>query len=341
MLKGFAFTLVAALVVMPGTAVIATAEDSQSEVKQSCCDKNKNCCDKNKDCEKDCKCTTCKCTDCKNADCDPENCTCEGCEESACECTKTACADCEQSACRSSTGLIAGCTNGDCETGKCSSTLTCDALSVCAGNGCPSCGEQSALHLFTESVFSLAPYATSTGTACAQRPSVLQTALELPCDACTATHEVKQVQYSIQVIEDRHGCMTEYQELRDGAPIMFAESKTLLPAIRLLHKSDVVRQLAAPKIICTAGQTAQVEISNSASEESSELWLEVASNKAPNGLAVELGVCTKRNCAGRTSLLVETGKSIVLNLGDLKTSQGEPDQEERAVYVVLTPEIVK
>lgn len=341
MSKGFRFGLVAAMVIVPLTVATSFAEEPQTNAKQCCRDKETCCCDKNKDCDRDCKCTSCKCKDCKNADCDPDHCTCEGREKSACECAKTARANCEQSACRAGAGLETGCANGDCSSGKRCSSSSCDALTVCGENDRISCGQQSALHLFSESVFSLAPYATATGTTCAPRASVLQTALEIPSDSSAAADEAKQVKYSIQVIEDRHGCMAEFKELRDGSPIMFAESKTLLPTIRLLHRSDVIRQLSSPRIICAAGQTAQIEISNNACEQWNDVWLEVASNKAPNGLAVELGICSKRNCPGHTSLLVETGKSIVLNLNDSQASQSEPEQDEPAVYIVLTPEVVK
>jgi hypothetical protein len=170
---------------------------------------------------------------------------------------------------------------------------------------------------------------------------VLQTALELPVNTSAATCDARQVQYSIQVIEDRDGCMAEYKELRDGTPIMCAESKTLLPAIRMLCKAELIRQLSAPRIICTAGQTAQVEISNDATPQWKDLWLVVGSNKAPNGLTVELGLSAKGSCEPLTSLQVESGKTIVLNFNDPPSAHDDAEQNHPAVYIVLTPEIVK
>ena len=72
--------------------------------------------------------------------------------------------------------------------------------------------------------------------------------------------DVTQIQYSIQIIEDGRGCMGEYEAFRRGASMMFAESKTLLPAMRLLHKHQLIRQLSSRKVICTVGQTAELEI---------------------------------------------------------------------------------
>ena len=69
--------------------------------------------------------------------------------------------------------------------------------------------------------------------------------------------------------------------------------------------------------------------------------LEVAADKAQNGLVVELAVSVQRNCAGRTELIVEHGQTIVLNMNEGNAPRDESKQNEPAVYLVLTPEIVK
>ena len=43
----------------------------------------------------------------------------------------------------------------------------------------------------------------------------------------------------------------------------------------------------------------------------------------------------------RTALLVEPGQTLVLNANAAPDSQDEPKQTQPAVYVVLTPEVVK
>jgi hypothetical protein len=161
------------------------------------------------------------------------------------------------------------------------------------------------------------------------------------------THAATQIQYNIQIIEDSRGCMTEYEPLRRGVPMMYAESKTLLPAMRMLQKHQLIRQLSSPQLICTAGQTAQVRIGGETSEDS-DRWegvrLEVASEKAENGLMVELAMHAtqqKRDLAVRTALLVEPGQTIVLNANAIPAQEGESKQQDTPVYVVLTPEEVR
>jgi hypothetical protein len=471
----FAFVLVAAIFLVPCSAVITAAEESPADAKQGCCDKDKGCCDKDKKCDQDSQCTACKCKDCKNADCDMENCTCEGCENSDCKCSATACKGCDKSSCHRDASDYASCGKGDC------GDRACDALSACAANGDCKSASNSALRMSGYSLFDIASpspaiademwqfiaaeldltprdcAATATtpspqskavylildaesGGDCALRAdcgeettvsSVLRGAiLPHPVDfaaaeiavhrACQvqdgATIEMEerilpvrwdqavgkptkctnhslqagdricvklaaaaegapgtdavespatsamtirdfinqprqesieanatQIQYSIQVIEDRRGCMSEYDALRRGVPVMFAETKTLLPAMRMLEKHQLVRQLSSPKIICTAGQTAQLEFGET--ESGPEMRLEVSAEKFEDGLQIELAMQTNQEqheFERRTELVVGRGQSIVLNATPLQARPSDPEADEApAVYVVLTPEIVE
>jgi hypothetical protein len=159
---------------------------------------------------------------------------------------------------------------------------------------------------------------------------------------------LSQVQYSIQIIEDSRGCMTEYEPLRRGVPMMCAESKTLLPAMRMLNKHRLVRQLSSPKLTCVAGQTAQLQIGSETPADGSRDWdgvrLAVASEQTEKGLMVELAMHAsedEREFERRMALVVEPGQTIVLNANAGPTASDAPKQAKPAVYIVVTPEIVK
>lgn len=161
--------------------------------------------------------------------------------------------------------------------------------------------------------------------------------------ACDNTAEPSQIQYSIQIIEDRSDCLGEFDSLRNGSLMMFAESKTLLAAMRMLHKHELVRQLSAPRIICTAGQTAEVEIDNKDFGNADGLRIAVASEKTDEGIKVELTMHStedSRQFEVRSALMVEEGQTIVLNT-TRPSIDGESTGNQPVVYVVLTPEIVK
>jgi hypothetical protein len=172
--------------------------------------------------------------------------------------------------------------------------------------------------------------------------------LETPYQQVSATQDVKQIQYSINIIEDCRGCLGEYDALRKGAPMMFAESKTLLPAMRAMHKHQLIRQLSSPKVICTAGQTAELEISGESTSDGPNEWeglrLAVAAEEVDKGLMVELTMNArehKQRFEVRTALLVESGQTIVLNANAAPATRSESKQDEPSVYIVVTPEIVK
>jgi hypothetical protein len=176
-----------------------------------------------------------------------------------------------------------------------------------------------------------------------QAEPIVQRAIPMP-RVTMASKMPTQIQYNIQVVEDCEGCMSEYEALDRGAPMMFAESKTLLPAMRAMQKHELIRQLSAPKLICTAGQAAQMEVGSEATDKWEGLRLEVASEQVENGLKVELAMHSTqddRNVKVATALIVEPGQTIVLNANAAPKAKGEKASAERAVYVVVTPEVVE
>jgi hypothetical protein len=176
-----------------------------------------------------------------------------------------------------------------------------------------------------------------------QAVPVAQRPMPLP-RAAMAEKTPTQILYNIQIVEDCEGCMAEYEALDRGAPMMFAESKTLLPAMRAMQKHELIRQLSAPKLICTAGQAAQMEVGSEAADNWEGLRLEVASEQVENGLKVELAMHSTqddRNVKVATALIVEPGQTIVLNANAAPRAKDENASVERAVYVVVTPEVVE
>jgi hypothetical protein len=160
--------------------------------------------------------------------------------------------------------------------------------------------------------------------------------------AATAT----QVLYNIQIIQDREGCLSEYESFRDGDCIMFADSETLLPALRILQKHELVQGLSSPKLICTTGHRAQFEVGREVAGDEKSAWegvkLEVEAEQHQNGLKVDLAVHTshdERTCDVRTAVVVECGKSVVLKSQGTAGCNAEGAQP--AIYVIVTPEVIR
>jgi hypothetical protein len=155
-----------------------------------------------------------------------------------------------------------------------------------------------------------------------------------------------QVLYNIQIIQDNEGCLSEYESFRDGDCIMFADSDTLLPALRILQKHELVRGLSSPKLVCTTGRRAQFEVGREIAGEENG-WegvkLEVEAEPVANGLKVDLAVHTSQEehtCNVRTAVVVEDGKSVVLKSHGAQCC-GDEEGAQPTIYVVVTPEVVK
>jgi hypothetical protein len=126
--------------------------------------------------------------------------------------------------------------------------------------------------------------------------------------------------------------------------MMCAESKTLLPAMRALHKHELIRQLSSPKITCSAGQTAELEIASAESTERDGMRLEVSGQQMNDGLMVQLAMCSsddQRNFEVRSAMMVEEGQTIVLNANRGPKRDDNSQSEEPAVYIVVTPEVIR
>jgi hypothetical protein len=303
----------------------------------------------------------------KEATCAEGDCQCkkESCDKTSCDadgsCTKAACSrpDCASGkCCKGKCGDATACNgNANCASGKCCKGSACYANECNDELNCLTCDT---LTLTGPSVFSVPQPSPASGVSeelwqqIARELSgvskpvrrvafVTASPDETTTDDSNTENGPTQIVYNIQIVEDCQDCMSEYDELRRGATVMFAESKTLLPAMRMLHKYQAVRQLSSPKIICTCGQKAQLEIADTA--EHKGVQLEVASEKIENGLNVQLAMHTKcetQSFEVKTSLLVEPGQTIVLNATPLPSKQNDAKPgETRAVYLMLTPVVVE
>ena len=167
----------------------------------------------------------------------------------------------------------------------------------------------------------------------------------------TARHKneftLAQFQYSIQIIEDKNGCLKEFADLRSNKAMMFAESKTLIPAMRILAKQNLIKQVSAPKITCEPGGEAEMDIAQQRGDGNShpvELRLQVASEQTKNGMMVQLTMHTndgERASDVRTAVHMEPGQTIVLNAKASPASSDESQGEQSATYVIVTPEVLK
>jgi hypothetical protein len=159
--------------------------------------------------------------------------------------------------------------------------------------------------------------------------------------------KAKQVLYNIQIIEDREGCLCEYESFRDGDCIMFADSNTLLPALRIMQKHNLVDGVSSPKLICTTGHRAQIEVGGEVSTDGNKAWegvkIQVEAEEFDKGLKVEFAVHTSQNertCDVRTAVVIDAGQTVVLKSHGA-AGGGSKEGSQQAIYVVLTPELIK
>jgi hypothetical protein len=160
--------------------------------------------------------------------------------------------------------------------------------------------------------------------------------------------KITQVLFNIQVIEDRTGCLAEYEAFQNGDCIMFAESSTLLPALRIMQKHNLVGSLAAPKLVCMTGDHAHLQVGNEIATGDKPRWqgvkVEVGAEEYETGLKVELAVHAsheEHTCQVHTAVHLEEGQTIVLRSQTTAAGDEEDCCCKSATYVVLTPELVK
>jgi hypothetical protein len=137
-------------------------------------------------------------------------------------------------------------------------------------------------------------------------------------------------------------------------PILTAESDVILPAIRILQKQELVRRISSPKLVTIVDRPAQIQIGSEVPIEGSAkrsfqgLTLKTAAREMGGGLNVDFEF---RNSHGgethevQTSLLVAHGQTIVMKASrcrcETETNSDQKSGARPAVYVVLTPELVK
>jgi hypothetical protein len=167
-----------------------------------------------------------------------------------------------------------------------------------------------------------------------------------PCASCSECPEsstkVTQVLFNVEVIEDHAGSLQEFKALQSDMRILTAESEVILPLIRLLEKRDLLRRRSSPKIATVVDRPAQLEIGN----HERNLMVKTTARELGGGLNVDFQF---KDTSGnealelKTSLLVAHGQTIVMKAGrDCRSGEsGKQKASGAAVYVVLTPELVK
>jgi hypothetical protein len=160
------------------------------------------------------------------------------------------------------------------------------------------------------------------------------------------------VRFDVTVVEDVGDSLVEFDELRSQMPFMLTETSTIQGTLRILEKHKLVRRVSSPKLMVAAGEKAMLAI-GSETPDTDQPWqgikAEMGARELGGGLSIEFSLA---NTEGRqtntvqTSLIVPHGQTVVMKTGSqlLQASTDEDstkDKVEHAVYVVLTPEIVK
>ena len=167
--------------------------------------------------------------------------------------------------------------------------------------------------------------------------------------------KVTQVKFDIVVVEDLDNSFAEFDELQSRMPFMLTDTATMQGTLRILEKHKLVRRISAPKLISLAGEEANFEV-GSVSANSDEplqgIQAKMGARELGGGLVVDFGF---KNTVGRqtnevqTSLIVPHGQTVVIKTGSQlvevangdSTENKDQDKVEPAVYVVLTPEILR
>ncbi len=161
-------------------------------------------------------------------------------------------------------------------------------------------------------------------------------------------NDATKIKFEIEIIEDRANNLAEFEGLRGGAPLAQLESRSILPALRIMAKNDVIKMLSAPRMTCSAGQTATVEIAVSENEKSDgepsvgSLKLEVSAKAHGRGLVVDIGMGAPRdggNAESRWSILISAGETILVRASANPRGADVADAAT-PLYVALTPTVV-
>ena len=184
-------------------------------------------------------------------------------------------------------------------------------------------------------------------------PTQLQSvpSTQAPCNVESWERDGKNVEFAIEVIEDVSGSFSEFPKLRDGL-IMVSDSDATLAAVRIMENQKLVKRISTPQIKCVVGEQATFCLASacdceSAAGETESLSVQVKAQdpiQSVNGsrVTIETGVQSTRGRQIRQLHLayrIEEGQTAILKTRH-DPRPGSTD-EEHAVYVVVTPKIVK
>lgn len=160
------------------------------------------------------------------------------------------------------------------------------------------------------------------------------------------------VRFEVVVVEDVGDSFAEFEQLRTSMPFMLTDTPTITGTLRALEKHKLVRRVAAPKLMVATGDEATFQVGTE-TPNAEVPWTgtkaTMGARELGGGLAVDFSyemTADGRANTVRASLIVPHGQSVVMKTGDEKLKATNADAEKKdgakhAVYVVLTPEIVK
>jgi hypothetical protein len=188
-------------------------------------------------------------------------------------------------------------------------------------------------------------------------PQPTEPSTQQPCTGTCSTSSTdswardgKNVEFTITVIEDVSGSFSEFPKLRDGL-IMVSDSDPTLAAVRIMENQKLVKRISAPQIRCVVGEQATFCLSSACEcqgepgdTESLSVQVKAQESGQTNDgshIFIETGVQATRGQQIRQVKLayrIDEGQTAILKTGHHRPSSTD---EERAVYVVVTPKLVK
>jgi protein involved in polysaccharide export with SLBB domain len=218
----------------------------------------------------------------------------------------------------------------------------------------------SAIPAAAPSPFSLQPsviQASPVFAALPPLPQPTEPSTQQPCTGTCSTSSTdswardgKNVEFTITVIEDVSGSFSEFPKLRDGL-IMVSDSDPTLAAVRIMENQKLVKRISAPQIRCVVGEQATFCLSSACEcqgepgdTESLSVQVKAQESGQTNDgshIFIETGVQATRGQQIRQVKLayrIDEGQTAILKTGHHRPSSTD---EERAVYVVVTPKLVK
>jgi hypothetical protein len=160
------------------------------------------------------------------------------------------------------------------------------------------------------------------------------------------------VKFNVVVLEDTGDSFAEFHQLRSQMPFMLTDTATIEGTLRILQKHNLVQTIANPKMIVVAGEEGTFEVGTETPGDKVP-WTgtraTMGARELGGGLAVDFKFelsADGRVDAVTSSLIVPHGQSVIMKTGSQSPEAAKDDdaarqKSEHAVYVVLTPEIVR